>query len=81
MLVASSATKGVPFQRRPVDGGASVSTSGSQSTAPRWVKLVRAGNLLTGYESPDGVDLDDGRQRLVHDGHRPCWSAWACRAT
>ena len=55
MLVASSAAKGVPFQRRPVDGDASVSTSGSQSTAPRWVKLVRAGNLITGYESPDGV--------------------------
>jgi hypothetical protein len=55
MLVAASPLKGVPFQRRPVDGGTSVSTSGSQSTAPRWVKLVRAGNLITGYESPDGV--------------------------
>ncbi|HET7694408.1 MAG TPA: phospholipase D-like domain-containing protein [Vicinamibacterales bacterium] len=55
MVVAASPLKGVPFQRRPVDGGASVSTSGSQSTAPRWVKLVRAGNLITGYESADGV--------------------------
>jgi hypothetical protein len=55
MLVASSATKGVPYQRRPVDGGATVSSSGSQSTAPRWVKLVRSGSLITGYESPDGV--------------------------
>jgi phosphatidylserine/phosphatidylglycerophosphate/cardiolipin synthase-like enzyme/uncharacterized protein (DUF2141 family) len=55
MLVASSATKGVPFQRRPVDGGTSMSTSGSQSTAPRWVKLVRAGNLITGYESGNGT--------------------------
>jgi regulation of enolase protein 1 (concanavalin A-like superfamily) len=54
MLVAASAAKGVPFQRRPSDGGASVSTPGSQNTAPRWVKLVRAGNMLTGYESPDG---------------------------
>lgn len=56
MLVAASATKGVPFQRRPTDGGTSVSSPGSQSTAPRWVKLVRAGNLITGYESPDGVN-------------------------
>ena len=55
MLVAASPLKGVPFQRRPSDGAASVSTPGSQSTAPRWVKLVRAGNLITGYESPDGV--------------------------
>jgi phosphatidylserine/phosphatidylglycerophosphate/cardiolipin synthase-like enzyme/regulation of enolase protein 1 (concanavalin A-like superfamily) len=55
MLVAASATKGVPFQRRLADGATSVSTSGSQSTAPRWVKLVRAGSVLTGYESADGV--------------------------
>ena len=53
-LVAASATKGVPFQRRTADGSTSVSTSGSQNTAPRWVKLVRAGNLISGYESPDG---------------------------
>ena len=55
MLVASSATKGVPFQRRLVDGGTSVSTSGSLSTAPRWVKLVRSGNTITGYESANGT--------------------------
>ena len=55
MLVAASATKGVPFQRRPVDGGTSVSSPGSQNTAPRWVKLVRAGTLITGYESANGV--------------------------
>ena len=56
MLVAASAAKGVPFQRRTADGNGSVSTSGSQSTAPRWVKLVRTGNLVTGYESADGVN-------------------------
>ena len=55
MLVAASPAKGVPFQRRPADGGTSLSTAGSQSTAPRWVKLVRAGTLITGYESADGV--------------------------
>src|SRR5205823_12985555 len=55
MLVAASSTKGVPFQRRRVDGDITVSTSGSQSTAPRWVKLIRSGNLISGFESPDGV--------------------------
>ncbi|HET9187792.1 MAG TPA: Ig-like domain-containing protein, partial [Acidothermaceae bacterium] len=55
MLVAASATKGVPFQRRLADGNSSISTSGSQSTAPRWVKLVRTGNTIAGYESADGV--------------------------
>jgi regulation of enolase protein 1 (concanavalin A-like superfamily) len=54
MLVAASPAKGVPFQRRTVDGGASTSTSGSASTAPRWVKLVRSGAVITGYESADG---------------------------
>jgi len=52
MLVSNA--KGVAFQRRVSDDNISVSTSGSLSTAPRWVKLVRAGNLITGYESADG---------------------------
>jgi hypothetical protein len=55
MLVAASPAKGVPFQRRLADGSSSVSTNGSQSTAPRWVKLVRTGNTIAGYESADGV--------------------------
>jgi subtilisin family serine protease len=55
MLVAASPVKGVPFQRRLVDGGGSVSTPGSPSTAPRWVKLVRSGSVLSAYESADGV--------------------------
>ena len=54
-LVAFSPTKGVPFQRRTSDGDISSSTPGSQSTAPRWVKLVRSGNTITGYESADGT--------------------------
>jgi len=54
MITAASAAKGVPFQRRASDGASAVSTTGSFSTAPHWVKLVRAGNLITGYESADG---------------------------
>ncbi len=53
MLV--SAGKGVAFQRRDVTDGASVSTAGSASTAPRWVKLTRSGNTFTAYESSDGT--------------------------
>jgi regulation of enolase protein 1 (concanavalin A-like superfamily) len=55
MLVAASPLKGVPYQRRLADGGSTISTPGSQSTAPRWVKLTRAGNTITGYESADGT--------------------------
>ena len=52
MLVSHS--KGVAFQRRTADGNTSVSTAGSTSTAPRWVKLVRTGTTISGYESADG---------------------------
>jgi regulation of enolase protein 1 (concanavalin A-like superfamily) len=55
MLVAASATKGTALQRRTADGGVTVSTSGALVTAPYWVKLVRAGNLITAYESANGT--------------------------
>ncbi|MEP6592632.1 MAG: Ig-like domain-containing protein, partial [Acidobacteriota bacterium] len=53
-LILVSAGKGVAFQRRAVTGGTSVSTAGSASTAPHWVRLTRSGNTFTAYESPDG---------------------------
>jgi regulation of enolase protein 1 (concanavalin A-like superfamily) len=52
MLV--SAGKGVAFQRRKSDGASSLSTAGTLSTAPRWVKLTRSGSTITAYESADG---------------------------
>jgi hypothetical protein len=52
MLV--SWAKGTAFQRRVSDGNTSVSTAGSFSTAPHWVKLVRAGSVITAYDSADG---------------------------
>ena len=55
-FVLVSAAKGVAFQRREAPGGTSVSTAGSLSAAPRWVKLTRSGNTFTAYESPDGVN-------------------------
>ncbi len=53
MLV--SAAKGVAFQRRQTTGGTSVNSAGSLSAAPQWVKLARAGNTFSAYESADGV--------------------------
>jgi regulation of enolase protein 1 (concanavalin A-like superfamily) len=53
MLV--SAGKGVAFQRRDVTNGTSVSTAGSASKAPHWVRLTRSGNTFTAYESSDGT--------------------------
>jgi regulation of enolase protein 1 (concanavalin A-like superfamily) len=53
MLV--SAANGTRFQWRPTQGGASQSIIGSAATAPRWLRLTRAGDVITGYESADGT--------------------------
>jgi hypothetical protein len=46
---------GVDFQWRPAQGaGATWNGYGVFSSAPYWVKLVRAGTTFTGYASPDG---------------------------
>lgn len=50
-----SASKGLAFQRRRSTGGSSANTSGESASAPRWVRLVRAGTLVTAYSSADGV--------------------------
>jgi regulation of enolase protein 1 (concanavalin A-like superfamily) len=54
-FVLVSSARGVAFQRRQVAGGASVNTAGSASTPPHWVKLTRAGDMFTAYESNDGA--------------------------
>ncbi|MFN2384739.1 MAG: cellulose 1,4-beta-cellobiosidase, partial [Thermoanaerobaculia bacterium] len=46
---------GLNFQHRPTAGAASLTVAGPSATAPRWVRLVRAGNTLTGFQSPDGT--------------------------
>ena len=53
MLV--SGAKGLAFQRRLADGNTSVSTAGTLSTAPRWVKLTRSGSTISAFESADGA--------------------------
>jgi regulation of enolase protein 1 (concanavalin A-like superfamily) len=52
MLV--SAGKGIAFQRRVSAGASTLHTTGSSSTAPRWVKLTRSGNTITAFESSNG---------------------------
>jgi phosphatidylserine/phosphatidylglycerophosphate/cardiolipin synthase-like enzyme/regulation of enolase protein 1 (concanavalin A-like superfamily) len=53
MLV--SAGNGSSFQRRKTTGGTSVSTSDATAAPPRWVRLVRSGNILTGFQSSNGT--------------------------
>jgi len=55
-FMLASASKGMAFQRRAAANGVSTSTSGTLSTAPRWVKLQRNGDLFSAYESADGVN-------------------------
>jgi regulation of enolase protein 1 (concanavalin A-like superfamily) len=53
MLVSTS--KGLAFQRRRTNGATSVHTSGGSGTAPRWVRLVRRGNVITASVSTTGA--------------------------
>ncbi|MCU1381457.1 MAG: hypothetical protein JWL71_154 [Acidobacteria bacterium] len=54
MIVSS--TSGTAFQYRSTAGGATTSVPGAVAPAPRWVKIVRAGSNLSGYQSADGVN-------------------------
>ena len=49
-------SNGVHFQRRPAAGGNTVSTAGAAVLAPYWLRLVRSGATLSGYQSSDGVN-------------------------
>ena len=54
-LVAVTPGNGAVMQYRPTANAASVSIALSATiTAPYWVRLNRAGNVFTGYASPDG---------------------------
>ena len=55
-MLVGTVSNGLAFQWRAEPGGASGSTGGSLGTAPCWVKLIRYGNFVMGYESKDGVN-------------------------
>ncbi len=53
MLVSSG--KGLAFQRRLTANGVSTNTPGPPLAAPRWVRIARAGNVITASCSNDGT--------------------------
>jgi regulation of enolase protein 1 (concanavalin A-like superfamily) len=53
MMLVSKA-KGLAFQRRRSSGASSVNTAAGSGTAPAWLRLERAGNVVTASVSPDG---------------------------
>ena len=52
--VAITPTNGLVFQRRTWTGGRSYYTSGAAAATPYWVRLTRAGDTFTAYQSADG---------------------------
>ena len=54
-MVAVTNGNGVAFQYRSAAGGASTEVAGPTGTAPRWVRLTRSGDTLTGETSADGA--------------------------
>ena len=53
-LAGVSAANGTFFQSRVSPGGQTTNMVDGVA-APRWVRLVRSGNTLTGYQSADGI--------------------------
>jgi uncharacterized repeat protein (TIGR03806 family) len=55
-FMAITPGNGAAFQRRTSTGGTSTHTAGAAVAAPYWVRLVRSGSTLTGYQSSDGIN-------------------------
>lgn len=49
-----SGANGIAFQSRVQLGGVTSATAGNLVAAPQWVRLKRAGNVVTAYSSADG---------------------------
>jgi len=54
-LMMTTPTSGTGLQYRNAASGSSVNVMTTGLAAPRWVKLERRGNVLTGFHSADGV--------------------------
>jgi regulation of enolase protein 1 (concanavalin A-like superfamily) len=65
-IVEVTPGNGTWMQGRTTTGGTTGSIQGpSTVAAPYWVRLVRAGNLFTGYVSPDGVTWTEVSQYTI----------------
>lgn len=61
-----SSARGTGFQRRTTTNGLTAHTDGPMVTAPRWVRLVRAGTEVTAYTSADGSNwTETGRETVA----------------
>ena len=55
VFVGVTPGNGVTWQYRSTTGGVTSTNTTTSLSAPYWVKLVRSGNMFTGYCSPDGA--------------------------
>ncbi|HUR60381.1 MAG TPA: fibronectin type III domain-containing protein, partial [Opitutaceae bacterium] len=55
VFMSFTRANGSVMQSRATPGGATSLAWGTEGSTPRWLKLVRAGNTFTGFESTDGV--------------------------
>ena len=68
MFVTPTTVKGTAFQRRPTAGGTSVSNAGPVAAPPIWVRLVRAGSIITAFTSSDGASWTEVGNQTVAMG-------------
>jgi hypothetical protein len=56
IFATPTAVKGVAFQRRPTNGGTSVSTAGPAVGPPVWLRLRREGNIVRAFARVSDTD-------------------------
>jgi fibronectin type 3 domain-containing protein/glucose/arabinose dehydrogenase len=58
MMIMTPGSNGAAFQRRSTTGGSAGPSNSTDkvSTLPRWLRIVRTGNVLSGYLSTDGLN-------------------------
>lgn len=56
---------GTGIQYRSVTGGSTTNVLTPGVSAPRWLRLERRGNVLAGYQSPDGVNWTLNRRIAI----------------
>jgi len=76
MIITDSEGGGIAFQGRHQQAGAASSSFHGDVTAspPYWVKLVREGDMITGYHSEDGVDWVQFSDASPDNAGGPLWN-------
>lgn len=69
VFMTATAGEGVNFQYRNATGGSSAGSQTGGISLPVWVKLVRVGDLFSGFYSPDGTNWTQaGTEQIEMNG-------------